>query len=255
MKTFLPFICILFLSLPAFSQAPKTKAPPLKPIKIAKKTTDVIPHAGFDAFLKKFVDDKGGVNYKAIKKDKKDLDIYLSEIGNAKMKGSKNAKLAFYINAYNAIVINTVINNRLRGVMKIKGFFKKKKHKVGGEMITLDHLENGIIRKDFADARIHFVLVCGAKSCPRLRPEAATEDSVQNLMEAAAKEFIPMATKVKGKRVKTSQLFNWFKADFVKAEGSVGAFLAKYLPEHAELLTSKKAKIRFTKYSWKLNKQ
>jgi hypothetical protein len=240
------------LSVPAFAQE---KAPALKPIKIAKKTSDVISHEDFDALLKKFVDEKGQVNYKALKKDRVALDAYLTEIGSAEIVGSADAKLAFYINAYNAIVIDTVLKNKRRGVMKIKGFFKEKTHKVAGKMITLDHLENGIVRKDFNEARIHFVLVCGAKSCPRLRQEAATEKNVQKMMESAAKEFIPLATKVKGKKVKTSQLFNWFEEDFVKAEGSVGAYLAKYLPEHAELLKSKKAKIKFSKYSWKLNKQ
>ncbi len=241
----------LMLSVPAFAQ----EAPTSRPIKIAKKTADIVSHQDFDGLLKKFVDKEGQVDYKALKKDRKVLDAYLAEIGAAKISGSDNAKLAFYINAYNAIVIDTVLKNKLRGVMKIKGFFKKKKHAVAGKKISLDALENKIIRPEFNDARIHFVLVCGAKSCPRLRQEAATEENVQTMMEAAAKEFIPLSTKVKGKKVKTSQLFNWFKDDFVKAEGSVGAYLAKYLPEHAELLKSKKAKIKFTNYSWKLNKQ
>ncbi len=251
MRSLILFTFFLTLSAPAFAQDKNRHSSPL----MAVSSSDVISHQNFDALLKKFVDKKGQVNYKALAKDRAALDTYLKEIGNAKISGSDDAKLAFYINTYNAIVIDSVLQSKLKGVMETKGFFKKNNHKVAGTMMTLDHLENSIIRKDFAEPRIHFVLVCGAKSCPRLRQEAATQDNVIAMMEAATKEFIPLSTKVKGNKVKTSELFNWFKDDFIKAEGSVGAYLAKYLPEHAELLKSKKANISFSKYSWKLNKQ
>lgn len=244
---------IVFVSVPAFAQK---KTPTTQPtIQITKKTSDVISHDGFEKVLKKFVDTKGQVNYKALKKDRKALDTYLKEVASATLSGSKDAKLAYYINAYNAIVIQSILDHKLKSVMKIKGFFKKKKHNLAGKKITLDFLENGIIRKEFSEARIHFLLVCGAKSCPRLRQEAATESNLQKMLEASAKEFVKKSTKVKKNKVTTSQLFNWFKGDFEKSAGSLGEFLAKYLPEHAKVLASKKTKFKFSKYSWKLNKQ
>ncbi len=217
---------------------------------------DIIDHKPFDEVLKTYVK-KGKVDYKGLKANEKDFakfTAYIEAIGGAKVKGSKKAKLAFYINAYNAHVINAVIANLpTKSVMKVDGFFKKAEHKVAGKSMTLDHLENKIIRPEFNDARIHFALVCAAKSCPPLKKKAFTEKNVKKMLEKNAKKFIPKATKVEGNTVTTSQLFNWFADDFKKNEGSVENYLAKYLPEHAELLKSGKAEIKFSFYDWDLN--
>lgn len=218
---------------------------------------DIIDHKPFDEVLKTYVSKKGMVDYKGLKANEKDFakfNTYVEAIGNAKVKGSKKAKLAFYINAYNAHVIKAVIDKLpTKSVMKVDGFFKKTKHNVAGKSMTLDHLENKIIRPKFNDARIHFALVCAAKSCPPLKRKAFTEKNVNKMLEKNTKKFVPKATKVDGNTVTTSQLFNWFADDFKNNEGSVANYLAKYLPEHAELLKSGKAEIKFSHYNWDLN--
>lgn len=220
---------------------------------------DIVDNKPFDALLKKYVNKKGMVDYAGLKasdKDKAALDAYVDAIGSAKVSGGVSTKLAFYINAYNAIVIKSIVDRYpIESVMKVEGFFKSTKHTVAGKSLTLDQLENDIIRKEFSEPRIHFVLVCGAQSCPRLQRRAASGNSLNGLLESAAKEFIPKATKIDGNTVTTSELFNWFKDDFVKAEGSVGKFLAKYLPKHKEVLISDAASFKFSTYSWKLNAQ
>lgn len=220
---------------------------------------DVVDHGPFDELLESYVDGKGRVAYAKLKEnedDLKKLNSYVDSLAGAKVKGSDEAKLAFYINAYNANVILSVVEKYpITSVMKVDGFFKKEKHEVAGTPMTLDHLENKIIRPEFNEARIHFVLVCAARSCPRLQRRAATEKNVEDLLETGAKEFIPKATKVKDGAVVTSQLFNWFADDFKKAEGSVKKYLAKYAPDHAELLAKEDTKVKFSNYSWKLNKQ
>jgi hypothetical protein len=143
----------------------------------------------------------------------------------------------------------------IESVMKVDGFFKKEKHTVAGEKITLDQLENEIIRKQFDEPRIHFVLVCGARSCPRLNRRAATAANLNGLLESSAKSFIPRATKVKDGTIATSKLFEWFAGDFAKAEGSVRKFLAKYDPNHKKAILDESNKLTFSHYSWKLNKQ
>jgi hypothetical protein len=220
---------------------------------------EVVDPAPFDALLKKHVDNRGRVNYAAIKKSKKDraqLESFVKAIGDAKVKGSEKAQLAFYINAYNALVIHSVVEKYpISSVMKVDGFFKKNKHTVAGEKMTLDALENSIIRKKFSEPRIHFVLVCAAKSCPKLNRRAATAANLEGLLESSTKAFVPKATTVKEGKIVTSKLFKWFAGDFEKAEGSVRKYLAKYVPKHKDAILDEKNELTFAHYSWKLNKQ
>ena len=220
---------------------------------------DVIDHKPFDEILKKYVDGRGRVAYAKLKKNEDDfkkLQAYTDAIAKADVKGSDDAKLAFYINAYNAHVIESVVEKYpIESVMKVDGFFKKEKHGVAGKEMTLDHLENKIIRPEFNEPRIHFVLVCAARSCPRLQKRAATAKNLEKLLEKGAKEFIPKATKIEDGTVTTSQLFNWFAVDFKKAEGSVKKYLARYIPEKADKILADETEVKFSHYSWKLNKQ
>lgn len=222
---------------------------------------DIVDHTPFTEILKKHVNSKGMVDYKGLKANKEDfskLESYLKSVADAKVSGSQNAQLAFYLNAYNAIVLHSIIENLpTKSVMKIDGFFKKDAHPVAGKKVTLDHLEHKIIRPTFKDARIHFALVCAAVSCPPLKQKAFTEKNVQKFLEANTKAFVPKATKVdtKAKTVTTSKLFEWFTEDFVADEGSVHAYLAKYIPKHAEALKSGDLKIKYSHYDWALNTQ
>ncbi len=221
---------------------------------------DVIDPKPFDGLLKRYVDKKGRVDYAGLKaspEDSKILNDFTAAVGAAKVEGSDKAKLAFYINAYNAHVLKAVVDRYpITSVMKVKGFFKEIKHPVAGKQMTLDALENTVIRKEFKEARIHFVLVCAAKSCPPLQRDAATEANLEKLLEGAAKSFIPKATKVTANKIVTSSLFDWFKDDFIAADGkSVRHYLATYQPAKAKQILNEEAKIEFAPYSWKLNKQ
>ena len=217
---------------------------------------DVIDHGAFDTLLSKYVDGQGRVAYAklhASKEDRATLDQYVDQIGAASLEGaSSKAAKAYYINAYNALVIDAVVDRwPVQSVMKVDGFFKEIKHKVAGRAMTLDALENTVIRPTYKDARVHFVLVCAAKSCPRLQKKALTEKNVDKVMGAATKEFVNKATSVEGAKVTTSQLFNWFKDDFVRDEGSVRAYLAKYSTK----ALPKEGEITFSEYDWAINKR
>lgn len=222
---------------------------------------DVVDAGTWDTLLSKYVDSHGQVDYAGWHKSKKDmarLDAYLAKVATAEpAKSSKKAQLAFYIDAYNATVIDSILDKwPIESVMKVDGFFKKAKHPIAGKKITLDALENEIIRAKFKEPRVHFVLVCGAKSCPRLRQKALTAKNLEASLEAAASEFIPRVTHADGKKVTTSQIFNWFGDDFKKAAGSVEAFLAKYATGEAKkALASGDATLAFSKYDWAVNKQ
>lgn len=220
---------------------------------------DVVDPKPFGEILESYVDRRGRVDYaglKANEADKKKLDDFAAAVGRAKVEGSDAARLAFYINAYNVLVIKAVVDRYpIESVMKVDGFFKKLTWKVAGKNLSLDALENEVIRKEFKEPRIHFVLVCGAESCPRLQREPATEANLEQLLQGAAAEFIPKATKVSGSKVVTSKLFEWFAADFAGASGSVREYLVQYLPQHAATIRDEKTALTYAHYSWKLNEQ
>jgi hypothetical protein len=220
-----------------------------------------VDHSKLDGVLKKFVNDKGRVNYKGLKADAdsvKMLDDYRAWVGTADIsKMSKDQQLAFYINAYNAHTMKAVIDRYpLKSVLDVKDpdFFKGAMHKVAGEEITLDVLENKKIREGFSEARIHFVVNCASTSCPVLRRDALTAANLEANLEAGAKHYVTQETKIDAgkKTIDTSNIFNWFKDDFIKSSGSVQAFLAKYI-EGTEADAIKDHTLTFHEYDWTLN--
>ena len=246
-----------------------TRAPPAAPVKAPaepKATPPAEPKAApakpkgtaaYNAILKQYC--RGGrVDYAGIHGGaKQQLDDYVKYIGSRGLPGGRDAKLAFYINAYNAITIKMIVDRwpNIKSVMSVPGFFKAKRNRVAGRMLTLDQLENKVIRPTFKDARIHFALVCGARSCPPLRCAAFYGGGLQRTLEGLARRFINgrLGVRLDGDRVRVSKLFEWYGKDFVDAAGSVGKYLAKYHKTAADRLPT--AKIEFQPYSWALNKK
>lgn len=211
----------------------------------------------YDALLTQFVDVNGQVDYTSLKADDASLRTFIASIGASDISAMNNdEKLAFYINAYNAIVLLAVVDQYpTTSVMDIAGFFDTKKHRIAGKMNTLDELENQIIRPTFKEPRIHFALVCAAKSCPPLQQKAYRADTLEATFEEVTTAFIETQTTVDGKNVTTSKLFDWFKDDFIEGAGSVGEFLATYLPAEKATLEANDSVYIFTDYSWALNEQ
>ncbi len=214
-------------------------------------------HGELDRILKTHVK-KGRVGYGRIKKSELPaLDKYLVSVGSARLKGfARHEKLAFYLNAYNALVIKSVVDKLpLKSIKKVKGFFDKARHKVAGRSVTLNDLENKIIRPKFKDPRIHFALVCAARSCPPLMSRAFSGPTLGKDLSRLARRFINSGSglSISGDVVKASQLFNWYRQDFVDAAGSVGRFLAKYRKADADLLVKDGLKISHLQYDWTLN--
>lgn len=221
---------------------------------LASPLAQAFDHGAFDALLGKYVK-RGQVDYSGIKSSaKSELDQYVGRLASAKVSGlTKNAQLAFYLNAYNALVIKSIVDRLpLSSVMKSDGFFKKNQHKLAGKSLTLDQLENSLIRPQFQDARVHFALVCGARSCPPLGPRAFSPATVQADLDRLTRRFVMgSGVKIQGQQVEISKLFQWYASDFEKAAGSVGKFLARYRKADAERLSA--GKFTYLAYSWVLN--
>ena len=206
-----------------------------------------------DKFLSSNVK-SGKVNYKAINSDKKDLENLVAFVGAKQKFAFASQEKAFYLNAYNILVIKGIINNYpTKGPMEITGFFDKKTYQINGANLTLNNIENDIIRKKYNDARIHFALVCGAKSCPPIQSYAFTTEKLEAQLDRVTKQSIqnPSFTKIdtKNNKVSVSMIFNWYKEDFIKAKGSVLGFINNYLKAALPANTT----IENYTYDWALN--
>ncbi|GAB3203180.1 hypothetical protein ABID22_000996 [Pontibacter aydingkolensis] len=197
----------------------------------------------------------GQVKYKVLQKDKAKLDKLVRQIELYSLnKATPAEKKAFYINAYNVLVLKQVMEHYpIKSVMDVPGFFDKQKYTVAGESLTLNELEKGKLLKPYKDARLHFALVCAAKSCPALLNEAYTPQRVEEQLQKQTKLAMQDATftKVlpKQKHIQVSELFKWYEADFVAEAPSIIAYINKFrsspIPQDY--------KVNYYTYNWSLN--
>lgn len=216
-------------------------------------------HALFDAALKRHVRD-GLVDYLGMARDQEFRQYlgWLKYVNPDTFRTSED-EMAFWVNAYNALAIKGVINNYpLRRVIDGEGFFDKNKHAVAGNKYTLDEIEKKILFPKFKEPKLHFVLVCAALSCPALPAEAYTGKNFRALMETVTRRFLTNPKKNRLDRqnrvLYLSKIFQWYEQDFVKAAGSVLAFIKPYLaPDDRRFLEEHEVEIRYLEYDWRLN--
>ena len=223
--------------------------------KVAEYTTNVKStpwEVGYQEILDRYTT-SAGVNYGALKENDQQtiLDV-TNQIAQTKVQGSKNDKLAFYINAYNAWMIKKAIDaypvdSLLETDSRI---YKRDDIKVGGQVMSLDHLENEIIRKEFEDARIHFAINCASVGCPPLHDKVLTGKTLDQDLNTLTKTFLKTKGAMQnGSDLNVTKLFKWFKSDFTRdsPDGTVIGFIRQY-----KTITGT-PKLSYQDYSWKLN--
>ena len=199
------------------------------------------------------------VNYDKASERRKDLKAYLQEVASAKTHNwTPNAKLAFYINAYNALVLEAVLQHkRPQSVLKVSGFFEKVKYKVAGELLTLNALEEKKIRS-FNDPRIHFAVNCGSKDCPPLAPFEYDADKLQDQLEKQTRLFLArkgeVQVKDEQKTIEVSMLFKWYEKDW-GSRAKVLSFISKYRSDLKQKLDDPSFKLVYREYNWNLNQK
>jgi hypothetical protein len=231
-------------------EPPTTIAAVVAPVDPAPKPIDV-----YDTLLKTYVSG-GRVDYAGIKKERAQLDEFLGSVAKA----SSSQKLAFWINAYNATVIAALLDNGLpKQVTDVNGFFDAKKYNFAGKKMTLNELETKL-RNDFKDPRIHFALNCGARSCPPLPAKAFRESSLDKTLSDLTSKFLNgSGVKIEEtkKELQVTKLMDWYGIDFKEKEGSVEAYLKKWVIESTKktALDAGGYKITFQGYDWSINKK
>ena len=209
-------------------------------------------HNSWNELLAKHVDSEGNVDYVAFAQDKKQLEAYLNHLDNTAPsdKWSKNEKLAYYINLYNAATVKLIIDNfPLKSIKDINSPWDKKLVLIGGKKHSLGNIEHKILRK-MDEPRIHFAINCASYSCPKLINKAFLPETMEEQLEEATIDFVNDSSrnKITNGKVQLSNIFKWYKGDFTD-NGS----LIDYLNRYSNTKTDKKAKISYLKYDWGLN--
>ena len=175
---------------------------------------------------------------------------------------SDKSRLAFWINVYNILAVKMITDHYpVESIKDIGSFFspvwKRKAGVVGGKERTLHDIEHEILRK-MNEPRIHVAIVCASVSCPDLRMEAYTAEKLSDQLDDQMRKFLlsrekGMKLDEKGKKVYLSSIFKWFEDDF-ESHGGVLKFISKYiLGEERQLLASRKIKVFYLDYNWKVN--
>lgn len=242
--------------------------------------------------------ENGLVDYGGMVWDK-DYQRYLKWLENADVESfnSTEREVAFWINAYNALAIRGVLRNSqiidrsssermdsralaeelqrkkqgketsaaaaikaIKSVLDVADFFNKQQHRVAGKKYTLDQIEKEILIPMVKDPKLHFVLVCAARSCPALTAEAFTAGNLETKMEEVTRQFLNNSEKNRLDREKRifylSQIFNWYRDDFGRNEQDLVEFIKPYLNQDVrDFLAANQVKVKYLEYDWRLNIQ
>ena len=215
-----------------------------------------VDHAPWDAILHRTVRDER-VDYQAIATDHAaELHQYLAglaEVDVARL--ARDEQLAFYINLYNATMVQAVLDRWRDGYsVAADGYsvFKQPLVRLKGRTVSLDDLEKRILLPTYAEPRLHVALVCGAASCPPLIPRAYRASDLDQVLDGNMRRFINDGKRNRidrqRRRMQLSQLFHWYAEDF-GGEAGVPAYVSRYY-EGGDV---NGFSIEFLDYSWELN--
>ena len=220
-----------------------------------------VDHSLFNELLKIYVKN-GVVSYEGFKNEEAKLDQYLIVLEKTKVEQLPgNEQFAFYINAYNAWTIKLILSE-YPGIESIWDLgniirtpWKKKICRLNGKVVSLDHIENEILRPTFKDPRVHFAINCASKGCPPLRPEAYNGKKLDQQLDEAARIFIndPKYNRLEGKKLYVSKIFKWFDDDF---NNDIAGFIMTYAEGSLKLNLEgnrENIKVRYLDYDWDLN--
>jgi hypothetical protein len=225
----------------------------------------------------------GYVYYRALRQERRLLDAYLNGVATASIdSASRDEQLAFWLNAYNALALRTVIDHapipqRSReyppgSIRQIPGAFERLTHRVAGRTVTLDQIEQTIL-PGFKDPRVYFALGRGAVGSGRLRSEPFTAAGLEGQLTEVASECVTHAQCVAIDRaqnkVMASSIFSWREKEFSAAyadkaspafsarspiERAVLAFVEpRLLTTERDFLAANEFRVEFAPFDWSLN--
>ncbi len=238
-------LLLLFTGI-AFGHA-KSTAEDERPLTLQK-----VDYSTWDKLLKKYVDDQGNVDYKNFRKEIGLLNSYLElQTKNPVSEyDTKESKLVYYINLYNAATVKLILDNYPLGSIKdLKGPWNRQVVTIRNKQLSLGDIEHNILRK-MDEPRIHFAINCASYSCPKLLNEAFTVEKLEDLLEKSARNFVndPKRNVITKEKAMLSQIFKWYKKDFTNKVS-----LTDYINQYSTIKITKETSIEFINYDWRLN--
>jgi uncharacterized protein DUF547 len=238
--------------------------------------------SALDQILDLYVRD-GYVYYRALRSDRAKLDAYVNQLSTADAaKLSREQQIAFWLNAYNALVLRTVIDRYpiqghaasypAKSIRQIPGAFDSIQHRVAGRSLTLDDIEKKVL-SEFHDPRVYLALGRGAVGSGRLRSEAYVAERLEAQLAEMVAECSNHTTCAQidrpGNKVLASSIFSWHDKEFAAAYGdrAPATFAARSPIERAiltliepklvasekQLLAQNSFQVVFEPFDWALN--
>ena len=235
-----------------------------------------------DLILDTYVRD-GYVYYRALKIERRRIDEYVRQLAVADVdKRTRAEQMAFWLNAYDALVLQTVIDGYpaprrsneypQRSIRQTPGAFERLPHRVAGLTLTLDQIEQTILSK-FADPRLYFAIGRGAVGGGRLRSESFAADTIDKQLAEVAGECVTRGECIQidpaTNRLLASAIFSWHEKEFVAAyadkvaplyatrspiERAILAFVQpKLLQTERDFLEKNTFQLAYKPFDWSLN--
>jgi hypothetical protein len=221
-----------------------------------------IDHGMWDKLTKKHVTPEGYVDYEGFLEDSVQVKAYLALLSNHHPNDefwSRDERLAYWINAYNAFTVKLImdhypvqsIKDIKNGIPFVNTVWDIQFIDIEERTYDLNNIEHGIIRPKFEEPRIHFAVNCASVSCPRLRNEAYTAERLDEQLTDQTKSFLAdeSKNKISKNQLELSKLFTWYGGDFTKDGQTVVGFVQKY----SDRDISDDAKVDYIEYNWDLN--
>ncbi len=231
----------------------------------------MIDFSAWDTLLRRYVDDQGRVDYHAWQTEQPQaLNTWLAGLAELELsaEADRPRQLAFWLNIYNACTIATVLQRypldsiqpQILGQpnwLAFVWFFVRPAHRIARRLLSLNQIEHGILRQQFADPRTHFALVCASLGCPLLRRGAYWPEQVDAQLDEDSRRFINNPEKVRydslTHTLSCSKIFQWYRADFLKIAPSIPEYIRAYR-ETGEFIRYA-PQIAYLPYDWSLNQR
>lgn len=224
-------------------------------------------HADWTRLLGTYVevsdDGVNRVDYGALKANASDsaaLNTYIASFETLDFDAlTADEQFAAWANLYNAVTVQHIIERYpIKSIRNgyIIGPWKDVKTIANGREVSLDAIEHDILREEWEEPRVHYAVNCASYGCPNLLPKAWTADTLDEDLDAAARDYInhPRGVTIRNNgTLQVSQIYKWFREDFGGSKEGV----IEHLLEHADedLTAQIRAKPRISKhdYDWSLN--
>ena len=227
-------------------------------------------HGPFDALLSRFArastDGITRVNYAAWKGSLAEharLRHYIGSLAASDPSHlSRDEQFAYWANLYNALTVDVVLEAYpVTSIRQIKpnllsiGPWKKEVVRVMGIELSLDAIEQDILRKRWRDPRVHYAVNCASISCPNLPARAWRGTGLSLALDAAARAYVnhPRGCRFEGNGLVVSSIYRWYAADFGGSDAAIIGHLRSFAAAPLRARLDATSRITRDIYDWSLN--